>query len=113
MATLEGDRATALDYLARARESLTANGQRPLLEAVTRAEHAVRSKDSRTPRPDGLTPRELEVLRGVASGQSNKQIASELFLSVHTVERHVANVYRKIGAHNRAQAAAYATRLKL
>jgi predicted ATPase/DNA-binding CsgD family transcriptional regulator len=113
MATLENDRTAALDYLTRARTTLAASGQRPLLDLVTETEQAVRSRDSRDRRPDGLTPRELEILRALASGRSNKEIASELFLSVHTVERHVANVYRKIGAHNRAQAAAYATRLEL
>jgi DNA-binding CsgD family transcriptional regulator len=60
--------------------------------------------------PDGLTPREAEILRLVAAGMSNRQIASELVLSVHTVERHVHNVYRKIDARNRAEATAYALR---
>lgn len=113
MATLENDRAAALEYLTRARATLTSSGQLPLLDLVTETERAVRGREGRDLRPDGLTPRELEVLRAVASGHSNKEIASELFLSVHTVERHIANVYRKIGAHNRAQAAAYATRLEL
>jgi predicted ATPase/DNA-binding CsgD family transcriptional regulator len=113
MATLENDRAAALEYLARARATLAASGQRPLLELVTETERAIRGGEGRELRPDKLTPRELEVLRALASGRSNKEIASELFLSVHTVERHVANVYRKISAHNRAQAAAYATRLEL
>lgn len=113
MAALENDRTAALEYLAKARATLTTSGQRSLLELVTETERAVRGREGRDLRPDGLTPRELEVLRALASGRSNKQIASELFLSVHTVERHVANAYRKIGAHNRAQAAAYATRLEL
>lgn len=58
----------------------------------------------------GLTPRELEVLRGVASGDANQQIAMALGLSVHTVERHIANIYRKIDARGRADATAYALR---
>ena len=113
MAALENDRTAALEYVTRARATLTASGQLPLLPLVTETERAVRRRDGRELRPDGLTERELEILRAVASGRSNKQIGSELFLSVHTVERHVANVYRKIGAHNRAEAAAYATRLEL
>jgi DNA-binding CsgD family transcriptional regulator len=113
MATLEDDRPAALEYLARARTTLSASGHRPLLDVVTETERAVRGRDGRTQRPDRLTQRELEVLRAVAAGRSNKEIARELFLSVHTVERHVANVYRKIGARNRAEAAAYATRLEL
>lgn len=58
--------------------------------------------------PDGLSVREVEVLRLIARGQSNKQIAEELVLSIRTVERHIANVYAKIGASTKAQATAYA-----
>lgn len=58
---------------------------------------------------DGLlTRREDEVLRLLAGGQTNKEIAEVLSLSVHTVERHIANIYRKIGARGRADATAYA-----
>jgi len=59
---------------------------------------------------DGLSPREREVLRLVAAGESNSQIARRLGLSTHTVERHVANLYRKISARGRADATAYALR---
>ena len=62
------------------------------------------------PASDRLSPRELEVLRLVAAGESNSQIARRLGLSTHTVERHVANLYRKIGARGRADATAYALR---
>jgi DNA-binding CsgD family transcriptional regulator len=57
---------------------------------------------------EGLTTRETEVLGLLASGKTNKQIASQLVLSVSTVQRHVANVYAKIGARGRAEATAYA-----
>src|SRR5581483_3635199 len=57
---------------------------------------------------DGLTPRELEVLRMVAQGLSNREIAEALVLSPRTVERHVANIYAKANAGNRAQITAYA-----
>ncbi|WP_304412495.1 ATP-binding protein [Candidatus Solirubrobacter pratensis] len=60
--------------------------------------------------PDGLTAREVEVLRLLAAGRTNKEIASELVLSVHTVERHLANAYRKISVRNRADATAYVLR---
>jgi DNA-binding CsgD family transcriptional regulator len=113
MAALEDDRAAALEYLDRARTTLAASGQRALLDVVAETERVLRGGEGRAQRPDRLTPREVEILRAVASGRSNKEIARELFLSVHTVERHVSNVYRKIGAHNRAEAAAYATRLEL
>jgi DNA-binding CsgD family transcriptional regulator len=60
--------------------------------------------------PAGLSPREVEVLRGIARGLSNSQIAEDLSLSVRTVERHMTNLYRKIAVHSKAQATAYAIR---
>jgi DNA-binding NarL/FixJ family response regulator len=60
--------------------------------------------------PDGLTPREVEVLRLIAAGATNADIADRLGLSIHTIERHAANLYRRIGVHSRAEAAAYAVR---
>jgi len=62
------------------------------------------------PPPHGLSGRELEVLRWLAAGETNRQIARRLSLSPHTIERHVANLYRKIGARGRADATAYALR---
>jgi DNA-binding NarL/FixJ family response regulator len=58
--------------------------------------------------PDGLSLREVEVLRLIAAGKSNAQIADELVISQNTVIRHVSNIFAKIGAANRAQATAYA-----
>jgi pimeloyl-ACP methyl ester carboxylesterase/DNA-binding CsgD family transcriptional regulator len=60
-----------------------------------------------------LTTRETEVLRLVASGLSNREIASSLVLSEHTVHRHVANIRRKLARSSRAAATAHATRLGL
>ncbi len=63
--------------------------------------------------PDHLSEREIEVLRLIASGKSNQEIAAELVLSVRTVERHISNIYDKIGAAgttSRAIATAYALR---
>ena len=60
-----------------------------------------------------LTRRETEVLRLVAAGLSNREIASSLVLSEHTVHRHVANLLRKLGQSSRAAAAAHATRAGL
>jgi DNA-binding NarL/FixJ family response regulator len=62
------------------------------------------------PGSDSLSGRELQVLRSVAEGLSNKEIASDLDISVHTVARHVTNIMRKLSAANRAQAAATALR---
>jgi DNA-binding CsgD family transcriptional regulator len=56
----------------------------------------------------GLTPRELEVLRMVAAGRTNKAIAAELVLSVRTVDRHVSNIFAKLGVSSRAAATTYA-----
>ena len=58
--------------------------------------------------PAGLTHREIGVLRLVAAGSSNREIADALVLSVRTVERHVTNLYGKIEARGRAAATAFA-----
>ncbi|MBV9544010.1 MAG: alpha/beta fold hydrolase [Chloroflexi bacterium] len=58
----------------------------------------------------GLSPREADVLRCLAAGDSNGEIARRLGLSVNTVERHVTNVYRKIDARSRSDATAFAIR---
>ena len=60
--------------------------------------------------PAGLTGREVEVLRLIAAGHSNRTIAETLFISPNTVLRHVSNIFTKTGVANRAEAAAYATR---
>jgi DNA-binding CsgD family transcriptional regulator len=64
------------------------------------------------PRADGeahgLSGRELEVLRLVAAGKSNREIAAELVISEHTVARHVQNIYRKLDLSSRAAATAFA-----
>jgi DNA-binding NarL/FixJ family response regulator len=57
-----------------------------------------------------LSQRETEVLRLIAAGNSNQQIADQLVLSLRTVERHITNLYAKIGAHGKADATAYALR---
>ena len=56
----------------------------------------------------GLTERELQVLRLVAAGKSNHAIAVDLFLSDHTVRRHLQNIFRKVGVSSRAAATAFA-----
>ena len=60
--------------------------------------------------PDGLSAREAEVLALIAAGCSTREIAEQLVISNHTVERHITHVYQKIGARGRAEAAAYALR---
>ncbi len=60
--------------------------------------------------PAGLTGREVEVLRLIAAGHSNRAIAQALFISPNTVLHHVSSIFAKLGVANRAAAAAYATR---
>ncbi len=60
--------------------------------------------------PGGLTVREVEVLRLIAAGKTNQDIANELVISINTVIRHVRNIFVKIGASHRSEAATYATR---
>ncbi|MFN8634534.1 MAG: LuxR C-terminal-related transcriptional regulator [Chloroflexota bacterium] len=59
-------------------------------------------------RSAGLTEREAAVLRSIAAGRTTREIAAELFVSVATVERHITNLYGKIGARGRADATAFA-----
>lgn len=60
------------------------------------------------PLPNGLTERECEVLQLTAAGHTNRQIASELVLSEHTVSRHLSNIFTKIDVSSRTAAAAFA-----
>jgi len=78
--------------------------QRHLVDAIA-AEPA-----PRTGFPDGLTPREAEVLSLMADGLSNAEIAARLTVSEATVKSHVNHLFAKIGARDRAQAVAYAFR---
>lgn len=78
------------------------------LGAVLDAEDATMRLMPKKDRPDGLTDREVEVLRLVAAGKTNKQIASMLVISEHTVGRHVQNIFGKLGVSTRAAATAYA-----
>ena len=60
--------------------------------------------------PHQLTQREREVLRLVALGKNNPEIAGELFISINTVTRHITNIFTKTSTRNRVQAAVYAAR---
>jgi DNA-binding CsgD family transcriptional regulator len=54
----------------------------------------------------GLTPRELDVLRRTATGQTNAGVASDLGVTVHAIKFHLASIFRKLEVHNRTEATA-------
>lgn len=68
------------------------------------------SLNGATPSVGIITSREKDVLRLVAAGRSNRQIAEELQISINTADRHVSNILTKIAAANRAEAASFAVR---
>jgi ATP/maltotriose-dependent transcriptional regulator MalT len=70
-------------------------------------------EDGESALDSGLTPRELEVLALIAEGLSNREIATRLVVSEHTVHRHTTNLYRKLGVSSRAAATTYAHRHRL
>jgi DNA-binding NarL/FixJ family response regulator len=74
------------------------------------AERALVRMEDETSSQATLSERELDVLRLVADGLSNTEIATRLALSVHTVHRHVANIRTKLGGESKAAIAARATR---
>ena len=78
-------------------------------EAAARLLNEVRAPEN----PEALTERETEVLKLVARGKANKQIASELFVEEKTVKAHVSSILRKLGVHSRTQAALHAVRTGL
>ncbi len=106
------DREAAGERLRRAAALAAQLGARPLADAITslarRAGVALDAKTTARPGRLGLTDRELEVLRLVAAGRTNRDIAADLFISAKTASVHVSNILAKLGAANRAQAAAIA-----
>jgi DNA-binding NarL/FixJ family response regulator len=73
---------------------------------LARVDSLARGKD--TTDTHGLTARELQVLRLVAAGRTNKAIAAELVVSERTIDRHVSNIFPKLRVSSRAAATAYA-----
>ena len=98
-----GDRDTATLELDLAREVFERLGAAPDLAALD-APDAPGGRST----PGNLSPRELEVLRLVASGKTNKAIAKQLFLSEKTIDRHVSNIFVKVNVASRAAATAFA-----
>ena len=112
-----GDRERATAAARAAHATATRLGSAPLREALEalarrgRLDLGVVLPAQRT--LAGLTPRELEVLRLLVEGRSNRQIAEQLFISAKTASVHVTNLLSKLGVHSRLEAAAMARRLGL
>ena len=79
----------------------------------TVVEGLVAANKARPSRLDSLTPRELEVLRLLPHGLTNREIASRLFISPRTAQTHIQHIYAKLGVASRAEAAAYAVAHRL
>jgi DNA-binding NarL/FixJ family response regulator len=97
---------SAVERVAAGEAAIDPAVQRQLLTAVQRGEAPPCPDDDEL--PDGLTPREAEVLELIAAGLSNGEIADRLVVSGATVKSHVNHLFAKIGARDRAQAVAYA-----
>jgi DNA-binding NarL/FixJ family response regulator len=97
----------ALHRVAGGQAALDPAVQLHLVEAIA---DGAPSAPSPAPLPDGLTPREAEVLTLIAAGLSNAEIAERLVVSEATVKSHVNHMLAKIGARDRAQAVGYAYR---
>lgn len=97
-----GDEEAAQLELGSARDTFTRLGARPDLRRVEEL-----LKPAQPVGPHGLSAREIEVLRLIAAGKTNRAIARELFLSDRTVHRHVSNIFDKLGVRSRTAAASY------
>jgi DNA-binding NarL/FixJ family response regulator len=106
-----GDRERATSLLDQALSISRELGMHTLQERATALMEQARSQaNSIRTYPGGLTPREVEVLRLIAAGKSNRDIADTIFISLNTVANHVRNILAKLEVTNRTEAAAYAIR---
>jgi DNA-binding NarL/FixJ family response regulator len=116
-----GRREEAVEHLVAAHRTARRLGARPLVERVTASLTALGERpDRRLGRRavaqaanSGLTRREVEVVRLVAMGHTNREIARDLFLSPRTVEMHVGSILLKLDCRSRADAARRASELGL
>ena len=102
------DRAAVLDMVNEGLEITADLGMSPLCQRLKGLRDEVGSISGRPIYPDGLTRREVEVLRLVAAGRSNREIADDLVITEGTAAKHVGSILGKTGAANRAEAATYA-----
>jgi DNA-binding NarL/FixJ family response regulator len=99
----------ALDHVTQGHAAIDPAVQHHLLDAITAGPSPTKAEP--TPRlPDGLTPREAEVLTLIAQGLSNSEIADRLFVNESTVKSHINHLFAKTGVRDRAQAVSYAYR---
>jgi DNA-binding CsgD family transcriptional regulator/tetratricopeptide (TPR) repeat protein len=89
-------------------QALVAQGPVTLLQSFPSAPSLTSQAKSSTTSPDGLSVRELEVLRLLATGLTDAQIAEQLVLSLHTVHAHLRTIYSKLGVTSRSAATRYA-----
>ncbi len=108
-----GRREEAVEHLVAAHRTARRLGARPLVERVTDSLTALGERAERRPGNSSLTRREVEVVRLVAMGHTNREIARELFLSPRTVEMHVGSILLKLDCRSRADAARRASELGL
>jgi DNA-binding CsgD family transcriptional regulator/tetratricopeptide (TPR) repeat protein len=110
-ATTPAHRAKAMSLLDEALSITQELGMRPLMERVAASLEKMGPAHPTAPAyPDGLTQREVEVLRLIALGKSNREVGEVLFISLRTVANHVANILNKTNTANRTEAATYAAR---
>lgn len=100
---------TQADELCRAIKAAAAGQVQLSPRAAERLMREIRAPES----PEKLTERETEVLRLLATGKANKEIAAEMHISETTVKTHVSNILMKLGVPSRTQAALYAVRIGL
>lgn len=106
-------RGAASTLLGEARATASELGMETLVQQIHRLSRQARLPVAEEVNPDGLSRRELQVLRLLAAGRSNRDIATGLFVSPNTVANHVRSILAKTGTSNRTEAAAYARRHSL
>ena len=106
-----GDDTNAMSLLDESLSIATELRMRPLMERAKEKIEQTQAQPVAAPAyPGGLTEREVEVLRLIAAGKTDREIAEELFISFRTVGNHVRNILNKTNTANRTEATAFAVR---
>jgi DNA-binding NarL/FixJ family response regulator len=98
----------ALDQVMRGQAAIDPAVQHHLLDAIATSPAGQASAPTESRLPDGLTPREAEVLALIAEGLSNAEIAAHLYVNETTIKSHINHLFAKTGVRDRAQAVRYA-----